>query len=136
MIAAAPRSTSRSRSFFGSARAAAIDPGEHRVRRPAEVPLHYVEQDVERHHRQHPQQVLQLEGDRLRQEVLAQAQDLPELDIGRAEQLEAAPQLHRERLVGEVAPQQRPHRPGERPLQPKADAGPRAVRPLRPDSRD
>ena len=39
----------------------------------------------------------------VRQDVLAQAQDLAELDVGRAEDLQPAAQLHRERQVAQLA---------------------------------
>ena len=42
-------------------------------------------------------------GDRRRQDVLAQAQHLSELDVRRAEHLEPATELHRERQVAKLA---------------------------------
>ncbi len=74
------------------------------VDRPAEIALDQLAELVERNRRQAVEQVLELVGDRLGQQVFAQAQDLAQLDVGRPEQLEAPPELDGERQVGEVAP--------------------------------
>ncbi|MEZ5313974.1 MAG: hypothetical protein R2862_10195 [Thermoanaerobaculia bacterium] len=65
-----------------------IDPLEHRDDRAVEVLLDDLLEAVERHGGQPVEQVLELVGDDLRQQVLAQRQDLAELDVGRSEDLE------------------------------------------------
>ena len=60
------------------------------------------------HGRQAVEQVLELLGDGRRQQVLAQRQHLAELDVGRAEDLEPAPQLDREGQVAQLAVEQQP----------------------------
>src|SRR5690606_23842330 len=72
--------------------------------RPPEPLLDAVEEHLERHHGEPVEEVLQLLGDERRQEVLAEGEDLPELDVGGPEELEAAAELDLQREVAEVLP--------------------------------
>ena len=74
-----------------------IDPGEHRDHRTLQVLLDDLFQAVERHRGQAVEEVLELVGDLGGQDVLAQREHLPELDVGGPEDLEPLAQLHRER---------------------------------------
>ena len=66
--------------------------------------------------------MLELLGDLVRQKVLAQAQDLAQLDVGGPQQLEAPPELDGERAVAEVPPDEGPEQGCEDALEPERQA--------------
>ena len=67
-----------------------IDPVEHLINGAAEPLGHAIEVILERHHGEAIQEILELLRDEVGEDVLAQRQHLPELDVGGAKEFEAA----------------------------------------------
>ncbi len=80
--------------------------GEDFLDRLPEVRRHQLEEPLVGDGGQAVEEVLELVGDRPRQQVLAQAQDLPQLDVGRPQELQPPPQLHGKRLAAQLAAHQ------------------------------
>jgi hypothetical protein len=90
-----------------------VDPGVHLGDRPPGVLDDQSKVTGQGDHRQAVEKILELLGDRLRQEILAQCQHLAELDVGRSQQLQAPAELHREGLVDQRPVDERPRDPGD-----------------------
>jgi hypothetical protein len=87
----------------GGAERGRADVGEDLDDRTAEVASHQLEEALVGHGGQAVEEVLELVGDRPRQQVLAHAEDLAELDVGRPQHLQAPPELDREGLAPQLA---------------------------------
>ena len=119
----------------GGAERLRVDVEEELLDRPLEVLLDEADDAGERHHREPVEQVLELVGDVAGEQVLPQAQDLAQLDVGGAEPLEAAPQLHREGLVPQAPRHEGGGQRREQAEQQELEPPPGALRALRPHVR-
>ncbi len=77
--------------------------GEHLLDRPTEPTLHSLQEASVGDCRQLVEQLLELTGDVGGKQILAHGEDLPELDVGRPQDLEAPAKLNREALSLELA---------------------------------
>jgi hypothetical protein len=82
---------------------------KHRGGWTREIGLDELDEALERHDRELIEQCAELLRNRTRQDVLAEAEDLPEFDVRRPEKLHSAPKLRWEREVAQVCAEEGPH---------------------------
>ncbi len=107
-----------------------LDVRENLRARPPDLLLEQLQEALVGDCRQPVEKVLELVGDRPRQQVLTQAQDLAELDVGRPEDLQTAPQLLGKGQVPHVLAEARAGDAAQRELQPVDEAVPARDRPV------